>query len=87
MRSIGFDDADIGLMVAVYSAAMLLIDIPSGLLADRWSRKGVLALASVALAGAALVGGMSNSIEMYLFVQFYGGILRLLFWYVRIHSV
>lgn len=67
MRSIGFDDSDIGFMVAVYSVAMLVIDIPSGLLADRWSRKGVLIVASLALTGAALVGGVSNSIGAYLF--------------------
>lgn len=66
MRSIGFTDADIGFMVAVYSAVMLLIDMPSGLLADRWSRKGVLIIASVALGGAAFIGGISSGIGLYL---------------------
>ena len=74
MRSIGFSDADIGLMVAVYSAVMLLTDMPSGLLADRWSRKGVLILASFALAGAAFVGGVSNDIGLYLLCAILWGV-------------
>ena len=74
MRSIGFSDADIGFMVAVYSAVMLLIDMPSGLLADRWSRKGVLILASFALAGAAFVGGVSNGIGLYLLCAILWGV-------------
>lgn len=74
MRSIGFDDADIGFMVAVYSAVMLAIDLPSGILADRWSRKGVLALASLSLTGAAIVGGLSNSITMYTLCAVFWGV-------------
>ncbi|CAN5679020.1 hypothetical protein BH23PAT1_BH23PAT1_2350 [soil metagenome] len=45
---------------------MLLAETPSGILADRWSRKGVLILASIALAMSALVGGLSNNVPMYL---------------------
>jgi MFS family permease len=66
MRQIGFDDAGIGTMVAGYSAIMLLIETPSGILADRWSRKGVLVLSCVLLAASSIVGGMSESIPMYL---------------------
>jgi MFS family permease len=53
---------------------MLLIDMPSGLLADRWSRKGVLILASFALAGAAFVGGVSNDIGLYLLCAILWGV-------------
>jgi predicted MFS family arabinose efflux permease len=67
MRKIGFDDAGIGIMVAFYSAIMLLIETPSGVLADRWSRKGILIIASVLLAASSLVGGLSHGIPMYLF--------------------
>jgi MFS family permease len=67
MRKIGFDDAGIGIMVAFYSAIMLLVETPSGVLADRWSRKGVLIIASVLLAASSLVGGLSQGIPMYLF--------------------
>lgn len=60
MRQIGFDDAGIGLVVAVYSGLVLLAETPSGILADRWSRKGVLMTASVFLAISSLLCGLSN---------------------------
>src|SRR5438552_2731491 len=66
MRSIGFDNTAIGFMVAVYSAVMLMVDTPSGILADRWSRKGVLMLASISLGLSALAGGLSHGISLYL---------------------
>src|ERR1700733_15307254 len=66
MRSIGFDDAGIGIMVAFYSAIMLLVETPSGILADRWSRKGVLIIGSFLLAGSSLGGGVSHGVAMYL---------------------
>lgn len=66
MHQLGFDDAGIGIMVAAYSAVMLIVETPSGILADRWSRKGVLVIASVALAISSILGGMSHSISMYL---------------------
>src|SRR5690242_12792517 len=66
MRTIGFDNTEIGLMVAVYSAVMLMVDTPSGILADRWSRKGVLILASISMCLSALAGGLSHGIGLYL---------------------
>ena len=66
MRSIGFDDAGIGLMVAAYSAIMLLCETPSGILADRWSRKGTLMVASVLLAIASLICGVANEPGLYI---------------------
>ena len=81
MQSIGFDDASIGLMIASYSALMLLAETPSGILADRWSRKGVLILASLALLCSVVVGGLSDGVVTYLvcaglwglFFAFYSG--------------
>lgn len=66
MRTIGFDNVGIGFMIALYSAVMLAVEIPSGVLADRWSRKGVLIIASVCLALSSLVGGFSHGVELYL---------------------
>jgi len=74
MRSIGFSNTQIGLMVAVYSVVMLLVDTPSGIIADRWSRKGVLILASISLGLAGLFGGVSHSISVYLFSAVFWGI-------------
>lgn len=66
MTSIGFNATTIGAMVAVYSAVIILTETPSGILADRWSRKGVLILASIALALSGLVGGLSTNVPMFL---------------------
>lgn len=66
MVSIGFNSTTIGLMIAVYSIMILLSETPSGILADRWSRKGVLIIASILLALSSLIGGLSTNIPMYL---------------------
>lgn len=66
MVGIGFDSATIGLMIAVYSTVILLFEIPSGILADRWSRKGVLVLSGITLASSALLGGLSTTVPMYI---------------------
>src|SRR5262245_36735625 len=65
MHHIGFNDAGIGVMVAAYSAVMLLCETPSGILADRWSRKGVLMLAAVLLAISGFLGGISTEPVLY----------------------
>src|SRR5947207_15053308 len=51
MTEIGFDAAAIGVMAAAYAAVTPLLEIPSGIIADRWSRRGVLMLANAAAAG------------------------------------
>lgn len=66
LTEIGFDAAAIGVMAAVYAAVVPLVEVPSGVLADRWSRRGVLIVASTAVAACALLGGLSNSVGAYL---------------------
>lgn len=66
LSDIGFDAASIGIMAAAYAAMVPLLEIPSGILADRWSRRGVLIIANVALGGSAIVGGLSTNVATYL---------------------
>src|SRR2546421_11912909 len=66
LSGIGFDAAAIGLMAAVYAAVVPILEVPSGILADRWSRRGVLIVGSVALAASSLVGGLSSNVPTYL---------------------
>jgi predicted MFS family arabinose efflux permease len=66
MNEIGFDAATVGVMAAAYAALVPLVEIPSGILADRWSRRGVLMVASTALMLTSLVGGLSNSVPLYI---------------------
>jgi MFS family permease len=66
LSEIGFDAASIGLMAACYAAVVPFLEIPSGILADRWSRRGVLMIASVALIASEVVGGLSTNVATYL---------------------
>jgi MFS family permease len=74
LRSIGFDQTTLGLMVACYASLIPLLDLSSGILADRWSRKGVLILASVASMLNALLGGLSYDVPTYLVSTLFFGV-------------
>lgn len=74
MTSIGFNEAGIGAMVAAYSVVMLVVEAPAGILADRWSRKGVLMLASVSLGLSALLGGLSTSPALFVISTMFWGV-------------
>jgi len=65
MTELGFDAAAVGVMAAAYSAMVPLLELPTGILADRWSRRGVLILSSVAITLGALFGGLSQNVTMY----------------------
>lgn len=79
MRGIGFDDAAIGLMAAAYTVIMLVTETPSGILADRWSRKGVLILASFALAISSIISGLSSNVPTYIVGAMFWGIFFALY--------
>jgi MFS family permease len=66
MTSIGFTAASIGVMAAVYAVIVPVLEVPSGIMADRWSRRGVLVLASAAAIVSVVVGGLSQSIPAYM---------------------
>src|SRR5215213_10069757 len=55
---IGFDAASIGVMAAAYAAVVPLLEIPSGILADRSSRSRVMILGCLALMISTLIGGL-----------------------------
>src|SRR5690349_16839776 len=65
LKGLGFDPAALGLMAACYSSLIPLLDLASGILADRWSRKSILMLASVAAMLNALLGGLSHNVPTY----------------------
>ena len=65
MTQIGFDAASVGAMAAAYAAVVPLLELPSGILADRWSRSRLMVLACVALMVSSLLGGLSHSVIAY----------------------
>ncbi|HSH56191.1 MAG TPA: MFS transporter [Candidatus Limnocylindrales bacterium] len=66
MQSIGIDAVGIGVAAAVVLGFNLIFDIPSGILADRWSRKGMLFIAVIAMAICSFILGSSHSLAPYL---------------------
>jgi MFS family permease len=74
MQEIGFDPARLGLMVAAYAIVVPVLEVPSGILADRWSRRGVLMIANTSLGLSALVGGMSRSVATYTLAALFLGV-------------
>jgi MFS family permease len=65
MTQIGFNAASVGAMAAAYAAVVPLLEVPSGILADRWSRRWVMILGCVALAASSLLGGLSRNVIVY----------------------
>ncbi len=66
MTQIGFDAASIGVLAAAYAAVVPLLEVPSGILADRGSRRWVMVWSSVALAASSLLGGLSTNVVTYI---------------------
>jgi MFS family permease len=53
-------------MAAAYAAVVPLLEIPSGILADRWSRRGVLMIGNAGAFLSVLIGGLSGNVAAYL---------------------
>lgn len=74
MTQIGFNARSIGLMAAVYAAVVPLLEVPSGILADRWSRSWIMVCASVALTMSTLIGGLSTNVATYIVAAMFLGV-------------
>lgn len=74
MGSIGIDAVGVGLATALFLGFNLVFDIPSGILADRWSRKGMLVVSALALALCSVVLGTSNGLAQYILGYIFYGI-------------
>lgn len=74
MTEIGFTAASVGVMAAVYAAVPPIMEVPSGILADRWSRRGVLVVAGVAALLSTLVAGLSTNVTSYFVSAFFLGV-------------
>jgi MFS family permease len=66
MTQLGFTPGLVALMAAAYAAVVPLLEIPSGLLADRWSRRGVLMIAEAAALVSVAIGALSHSVGTYI---------------------
>jgi MFS family permease len=66
LADLGFTPETIGLMAAAYAGVVPLLEIPSGILADRWSRRGVLLIGNAGALLSVLFGGLSTDVGTYL---------------------
>jgi MFS family permease len=66
MTQIGFTPRSVAIMAAAYAAVVPLLEVPSGILADRWSRNRIMVCASVALLASSLLGGLSANVPTYI---------------------
>lgn len=67
MTSIGYDAASIGMLAVIMSIIIILTETPSGILADRWSRKGVAIIGALALAASTFIGFISHDPGTFIF--------------------
>jgi predicted MFS family arabinose efflux permease len=74
MTDIGFDNGSVAIMAAAYAAVVPLLEVPSGILADRWSRRGVVLLAQTALVISVLIGGLSPNVGVYIVAALFLGV-------------
>lgn len=74
MTSIGIDAIGIGVATAVLTIVLLVLDIPSGIIADKWSRKGLLVISALALGVASVICGLSQGLPMYIIGEIFYGI-------------
>jgi MFS family permease len=73
MLDIGINPIGIGVSTAVVLGFALTFDIPAGVLADKWSRKGVLVISAAALAICSILAGSSHNLGLYVISSlFYG---------------
>ena len=80
MTSIGFTPTTIAIQISVMAVTGILLEVPSGILADRWSRKGILVVACTALALASFLLGISDSVVGYTLASILYGV------YFALHS-
>jgi len=66
MTQLGFTPALVATMAAAYAAVVPLLEIPSGILADRWSRRGVLMIANAAALASVAVAAISQNVVTYI---------------------
>ena len=64
----------IAYIIVVYGSIQVLLNVPTGVLADRWSRKGVVVVSLVILLVATTILGSSHSLTQYLIGTFGWGL-------------
>lgn len=73
MKSIGFSSFAISIETVIFLAIAMIASVPFGVLADKWSRRGVLLLSCLFFAVGSLICGLSNGVVLYIIgMSFWG---------------
>lgn len=74
MNSLGFSTSQLVMYAIVSNTVILLIEIPAGILADRWSRKGVLLSAVVCMSIGCVLLGLAGSFLSFMVATAFTGL-------------
>lgn len=66
LQELGASALGVSVNAMVFLLTMIIFDVPSGVLADKWKRHYVLAMGLLLMGAACIVGGMSDSLLQYL---------------------
>lgn len=66
LKDLGASPLGISISALVFLVTIIIFDVPSGVLADKWKRKNTLLLAIVCFIISCIMGGMSHSWVQYL---------------------
>lgn len=66
MNHLGFSTSQQITYAAVANVVVLLVEIPAGILADRWSRKGVLIVSLVSMVVSCLLFGSADNFDQFM---------------------
>jgi MFS family permease len=73
-KSLGVSLAAVGLTLSAFAIARMFVNLPSGLVADRWGRRVLLVGGPFVTGVGSVLSGTANSIELLLLWRFLAGI-------------
>ncbi|WP_338291617.1 MFS transporter [Enterococcus raffinosus] len=77
----GMSISEIAILVSLWSGFSILFEIPSGILADRWSRRNMLVIASFVEGLCFFIWSFSQSFSLFAVGFFFGHWKRFCFWH------
>lgn len=74
MTSIGLNSEAIAVIIIAFTILTLIVNVPIGIIADRWSRKAILMLASSFMIISCTIAGLSHGFWAYLVAASFSGL-------------
>lgn len=74
MDILGFSTSQLVMYAVITYAVIMIVEIPSGIIADRWSRKGILLISLVSMAIGCLLMSRADTFGQFMFAVIFTGI-------------